>query len=77
MIKRYLHSFKKATVVFLCLFSQTQAFVGTISEFQAPSPANGDKYGRATSIDGDTAVICSDNGSGGDYLYVYRLNGLD
>ena len=59
------------------MLKQAQAFVGTILEFQAPIPSNGDKYGRAVSIDGDTAVICSDDGSGGDYLYVYRLNGLD
>lgn len=63
-------------VILLCIFSQVQAFVGTILELQALSPSNGDKYGRAVSIGGDTAVICADNGSGGDYLYVYRLNGL-
>lgn len=67
---------RTSIVILLCIFSQAQAFVGTILEFQALSPSNGDKYGRAVSIDGDTAVICADDGSGGDYLYVYRLNGL-
>lgn len=69
-------------VILLCIFSQVQAFVGTILEFQALSPSNGDRYGRAVSIDGDTAVICAASSSSGcsnpgDYLYVYRVNGLD
>ena len=76
MRRKYLLAMSLSIIGFLCLFSQAQAFVGAILEFQAPNPSNGDKYGRAVSIDRNTAVICADNAGGGDYLYVYRLSGL-
>ncbi|UCG48375.1 MAG: FG-GAP repeat protein, partial [Phycisphaerales bacterium] len=77
MPRKYLLAMSLSIIGFLCLFSKAQAFVGAILEFQAPNPSNGDKYGRAVSIDRDTAVICADDAGGGDYLYVYRFNGLD
>lgn len=68
---------KISIVILLYIFSQAQASVSTVLEFESPNSSNDDKYGRAVSVDGDVAVIYAKEPNDDGSLYVYRLNGLN